>query len=115
MILHRHDSPNQWNPLSQPNGWDTDYKAQISGDGNTLVNIAQDGKPNDAIRAAWGDALNSVPADNPDRDRRNWKAANGPSPTCDFACLTNFFNTIASGVHAANEIRNFFYPQTPQN
>jgi len=44
------------------------YKGQISKDGNRLVNITLDGKPNPKMRLTWGTALNETPGSNAQRD-----------------------------------------------
>jgi Sel1 repeat len=69
VVFHRHDSRNPANRAA-PNGWDVTYTAQISADGNTLVNVTENGVPAANLHFAWGSALDSVPGSNAERDRR---------------------------------------------
>ena len=75
VILHRHDAPAGWNG----NRIDVRYEGVII-DGH-LRDITVNGRPVPAIDIAWGEALNSVPGSNAERDQRNW----APSPTQAYA------------------------------
>ena len=66
VILHRHDARAGWNG----NRSDVRYQGVII-DGH-LRDITVNGRPVPAIDMAWGDALNSVPGSNAERDQRHW-------------------------------------------
>jgi hypothetical protein len=69
VILHRHDFPSGYSPT---------YRARISPEGDRLVDIVADGRPNPAIQITWGAALNTIPGSNEERDRK--LAASSPPP-----------------------------------
>jgi hypothetical protein len=72
VILHRHDAPAAWNG----NSTDVTYEGQL-GDGR-LGNFTVNGRAVPEINMSWGAALDELPADNADRDRRNWAPARPP-------------------------------------
>lgn len=109
VIWHRHDSANPANSL-HPNGWDTTYKGQIAGNGDVLVNITEDGMPNNKIRVAWGADLDTVPGTNAERDQRNWQLA--PTPACDVSCLIQWGNTIMDGAELVKRFINLTSPNS---
>jgi hypothetical protein len=61
VIIHRKDSSN-FAPV---------FAGQISKEGGRLINVTMDGKPAPGAFFTWGDALNSIPGSNAERDRRN--------------------------------------------
>ena len=64
MILHRHSPPAAWNG----NKDDVPYVGRVSNDRLTSIMVA--GGPAANMSLAWGSALNSVPANNEERDRQ---------------------------------------------
>jgi hypothetical protein len=82
VVFRRHDSPNPANPAGL-NGWDVTYTGQISADGNSLVNITENGAPAPYMHLAWGSALDSVPGSNEERDRREEARINQDGGTGD--------------------------------
>jgi hypothetical protein len=75
VVLTRHDAPAGWNGFSAA----VTYAGQVSN--GQLLNVTVDGKPVPAIRAAWGSALDTLPADNAERDR--WLASQRHTPAGD--------------------------------
>jgi len=69
--IHRHD----WTSIPAPRSLDLDYQAQISPDGNALVDITTNGKSVPPARMTWGTALGMTPGDNAERDRNAADAA----------------------------------------
>jgi hypothetical protein len=65
IVLHRHDPPAEWNGYSQ----DVVYAGQIAND--RLVGVTVNGKPTSGIDASWGNALNTLPGTNAERDGQN--------------------------------------------
>src|SRR5882724_12926506 len=64
VILHRHSPPAAWNG----NKDDVPYAGRVSND--RLIGIMVAGGPAANMTLAWGSALNSVPANNEERDRQ---------------------------------------------
>jgi hypothetical protein len=75
VVLHRHGVPADWNGNSQ----DVVYAGQVSND--RLINVTVNGKPTSGIDASWGTALNTLPANNAERDAV--PTANLPTPSSD--------------------------------
>jgi hypothetical protein len=62
IVLHRHDAPADWNGFSQ----DVTYAGQVAND--RLIGVTVNGKPTSGVDASWGDALNTLPGSNAERD-----------------------------------------------
>ncbi len=73
LVLHRHDAPADWNGYSQ----DVIYAGQIAND--RLIGVTVNGKPTGGIDASWGSALNTLPANNAERDSPNTENPNSSS------------------------------------
>jgi TPR repeat protein len=71
VILHRHDPPARWNGYKA----DVPYVGKVSND----EMVAVSGAPLPGMRLAWGKALDSVPANNEQRDHPTQRAA-APRP-----------------------------------
>jgi len=69
VIIHRRDA----------NGFAAVFRGQISKDGGRLINVTMNGAPVSGALFAWGNALNSVPGSNAERDQRNRQIPQTPS------------------------------------
>jgi hypothetical protein len=58
--------------------WDATYAGKISAEGNSLVDVTVNDKPDPNAHFTWGSALDQTPRNNAERNRRN--AANQPPP-----------------------------------
>jgi WXXGXW repeat (2 copies)/Domain of unknown function (DUF4124) len=78
VVLHRHDAPVDWNEYSR----DVVYAGQaVSG---RLIGVTVNGKPVGGVDASWGDALNTLPGSNAERDAKstaNLSVPNGATTT----------------------------------
>ena len=104
VVLRRHDSPTPYNP----NGLNITYRAQITGNGESLVNVTEDlpngGRgPNPAIRAAWGAHLDTVPGSNEDRDARHWVQPT-TATACDFKCVLSWADNAVTTLELVNRL-----------
>jgi len=81
--LHRHDAPADWNGGST----DVVYEGNVSND--RLVNITVNGKPVSGVDAAWGAALDTLPANNAERDHPAVSTNQAPPPLPDEEQPTN--------------------------
>jgi hypothetical protein len=73
VVLHRHDAPADWNGYSQ----DVVYAGHVAND--RLVGVTVNGKPISGIDASWGNALNTLPGSNAERDAKSPANPNAPS------------------------------------
>jgi len=64
-VLHRHDGPAAWNGFSA----DVTYRGDVSNE--RLENVTVNGARVSGIRMAWGDALDTLPGSNAERDQGN--------------------------------------------
>jgi hypothetical protein len=69
VILHRHDAPVAWNEFST----DVVYRGQVVND--RLIDVTVNGRPVPEIAVAWGEALDTLPGSNAERDDRQGTAA----------------------------------------
>jgi hypothetical protein len=81
--LRRHDAPADWNGGST----DVVYEGNVSND--RLVNITVNGKPVSGVDAAWGAALDTLPANNAERDHPAVSTNQAPPPLPDEEQPTN--------------------------
>jgi hypothetical protein len=65
VVLHRHDSPADWNGHRQ----DVVYAGRVAND--RLIDVTVNGKPTSGIDASWGIALNTLPGSNAERDSKS--------------------------------------------
>jgi hypothetical protein len=72
VVLHRHDAAADWNGFRT----DVTYAGQVFNDQMTGVTV--DGKPGNNIRVAWGSALNTLPANNAERDQHSSAPVTAP-------------------------------------
>jgi Sel1 repeat len=92
VILHRHDPPAAWNGFKG----DVSYAGQVSND--RLLVMTVDGERAAGMTLAWGSALNSVPANNAERDRHLPNQQPGALPSTPVAALPP---VAADPLHAA--------------
>ncbi len=62
IVLHRHDAPADWNGHNP----DVVYAGQVAND--RLISVTVDGRPTSGVDASWGEALNTLPGSNAERD-----------------------------------------------
>lgn len=76
VVLRRHFT--QTPPgVSRP---DTEFRGQVSADGNRLINVTQDGNPVGGVMVTWGLSLSQIPGSNQERDKAAQMAGiNAPS------------------------------------
>ncbi len=67
VYIHRHEEPS---PLNQNKGTEINYTGEFSPDGNSLINVLQDGALAPNVKFAWGAALDTLPGSNAERDAR---------------------------------------------
>jgi hypothetical protein len=73
IVLHRHDAPVDWNGFSR----DVVYAGHAAND--RLIGVTVNGKPISGIDASWGNALNTLPGSNAERDAKGTATTNTPS------------------------------------
>jgi len=83
VLLHRHDTPSD----GTGNVSNVAYEGEVSND--RLINVTINGKPVSGVDAAWGAALETLPANNAERDHPAVSTNQAPPPLPDEEQPTN--------------------------
>ena len=113
VVLHRHDPYDPSNPRSTPSGWNVTYRAQLSVDGENLINVTEDTPtgdrwPNPGIRAAWGSHIKDVPGSNQERDALHWQPTT--APPCDVKCVIGWADDVVTTLEILNRFAKLSSP-----